>query len=49
MILNDTIVAPATPSGGAIAVVRVEGENAITITEGFVRLAQGRKLSEMKG
>ena len=49
MIHNDTIVAPATPSGGAIAIVRVEGENAIAITEGFVRLPQGRKLSEMKG
>ncbi|MEM0933088.1 MAG: hypothetical protein AAGJ12_11515, partial [Bacteroidota bacterium] len=34
MLYQDTIVALATPSGtGAIAVIRVSGEDAITLTD----------------
>ena len=38
MIKNDTIIALATPSGiGAIAVIRLSGENAITIIDTFFK------------
>lgn len=49
MITNDTIVAPATPSGGAIAIVRLEGGDAITIADRLVRLARGRRVADMEG
>lgn len=49
MLYNDTIVAPATPSGGAMAIVRIEGEKAIEIGDQLFRNPNGTKLSEMKG
>ncbi len=48
-IHNDTIVAPATPSGGAIAIVRIEGENAISIADRLLRTTSGKPLAERKG
>lgn len=47
MILNDTIVAPATPSGGAIAIVRIEGQRAIEICDSLFR--GKRKVADMQG
>ena len=44
MIQNDTIVALATPSGvGAIAVIRLSGENAITIVDTFFKSVKREK------
>lgn len=44
---HDTIVAPATPTGGAIAIVRISGSEAIAVAE---RLFRGRStLSEATG
>lgn len=44
MIQNDTIIALATPSGmGAIAVIRLSGEKAIDIVDGFFRSTQKNK------
>ncbi|MDD3387985.1 MAG: tRNA uridine-5-carboxymethylaminomethyl(34) synthesis GTPase MnmE, partial [Prevotella sp.] len=36
-LINDTIVALATPAGGAIGVVRLSGPDAIGITAGLFR------------
>lgn len=45
MIQNDTIIALATPSGvGAIAVIRLSGENAITIVNSFFKSIKKDKL-----
>ncbi len=41
MILNDTIVAPATPTGGAIAIVRIEGPEAIEVCRRFFHPVRG--------
>ena len=49
MIHNDIIVAPATPTGGAIAIVRIEGEGAIEVCDKLFRSPKGKLLSEMKG
>ncbi|MBO7197485.1 MAG: tRNA uridine-5-carboxymethylaminomethyl(34) synthesis GTPase MnmE [Tidjanibacter sp.] len=49
ILANDTIVAPATPSGGAIAVVRIEGPRAIEIADAFFTADKGTSLAEMKG
>lgn len=50
MKFNDTIVAPATPSGGAIAIVRIEGERALEVADKLFRSAKrGVKLSDSKG
>lgn len=50
MIFSDIIVAPATPSGGAIAVVRIEGKGAIELCEHFVRPSHtNNSLGQMKG
>lgn len=46
---NDTIVAPATPSGGAIAIVRIEGEKAIELADKLFRSPKGTTLDEAKG
>jgi len=47
MVLNDTIVAPATPAGGALAVVRMSGPDALAVAD---RIFRGRApLSESKG
>lgn len=50
MIKNDTIIALATPSGvGAISVIRLSGENAITIVESFFKsVKKDKKLSNQK-
>ena len=46
---NDTIVALATPSGaGAIAVIRVSGENSIKISSELFRSIHGKKLINQK-
>lgn len=46
---SDTIVACATPTGGAIAVVRMSGHDAISIAEQMFRPRGRRKLSEANG
>ncbi len=47
MVLSDTIVAPATPAGGALAVVRMSGPEALAVAD---RIFRGRTpLSESKG
>lgn len=50
MIKNDTIIALATPSGvGAIAVIRLSGENAITIANAFFKsIKKGKTLINQK-
>ena len=49
MLLKDTIIALATPSGaGAIAVIRVSGENAISIVGQFFASIHGKKLEKQK-
>lgn len=46
---TDTIVALATPSGsGAIAVIRLSGDEAITIASGFFKSVSGKKLANQK-
>ena len=49
MIHNDIIVAPATPTGGAIAIVRIEGEGVIEVCDKLFRSPKGKLLCEMKG
>lgn len=46
---HDTIVACATPTGGAIAVVRMSGPDAITIADQMFRSRQGRALANAEG
>ncbi len=46
MINKDTISALATPTGGAIAVIRLSGPEAIAITDKIFHSASGRPLSE---
>jgi tRNA modification GTPase len=49
MIPQDTIVALATPSGaGAIAVIRISGENAITIANAVFQSVRGKDLLKQK-
>ena len=50
MIKNDTIIALATPAGvGAISVIRLSGENAITIVDSFFRsIKKGKTLKNQK-
>ena len=49
MIQNDTIIALATPSGvGAISVIRLSGEEAITITSKFFKSIRGKVLKDQK-
>ncbi len=49
MLTNDTIIAMATPSGsGAIAVVRISGKGAISITAPFFRSVRGKDLNKQK-
>ena len=44
MIQNDTIIALATPSGvGAISVLRLSGENSITMVDGFFKSIKKEK------
>lgn len=49
MLDTDSIVALATPSGaGAIAIVRISGENAITIGNSVFRSIKGKDLTQQK-
>ena len=50
MINNDTIIALATPAGvGAISVIRLSGENAITIVDAFFKsIKKGKTLKNQK-
>ena len=49
MIKNDTIIALATPSGiGAIAVIRLSGDDAINIVSKFFKSISGKKLNAQK-
>ena len=49
MIYNDTIVALSTPSGvGAIAVIRLSGNDAIAIVEKQFKSVSGKSLSKQK-
>jgi len=50
MIQNDTIIALATPSGiGAISVIRLSGEDAITIVDAFfTSIKKGKSLKNQK-
>jgi len=49
MISQDTIVALATPSGaGAIAVIRISGNEAITIAAGVFRSVSGKDIMRQK-
>ena len=46
MIYNDTdiIVAPATPTGGALCVIRLSGDGAIALCDGIF---EGRKPQQL--
>ncbi len=45
-----TIAAISTPSGeGGIGIVRISGENAITIADGIFKSVSGKKINELKG
>jgi len=49
MILNETIVALATPSGsGAIAIIRLSGNDAISIASSVFKSVSGKNLSKQK-
>lgn len=49
MIQNDTIIALATPAGvGAISVIRLSGEEAITIASQFFTSVRGKHLEKQK-
>jgi len=49
MIPNDTIIALATPSGaGAIAVIRISGDNAIAIVSKHFKSVINKKLNKQK-
>ncbi|EKT4548715.1 tRNA modification GTPase MnmE [Flavobacterium psychrophilum] len=49
MIYHDTIVALATPSGaGAIAVIRISGNNAITIASEVFQSVSGKDITKQK-
>lgn len=49
MILNETIVALATPSGaGAIAVIRLSGTEAISIGGKYFKSVSGKELTAQK-
>ena len=49
MLHNDTIVAAATPTGGAIAIVRIEGPKAFAVCDSIFRSDRGTTASEAKG
>jgi tRNA modification GTPase len=49
MDTHSTIAAPATGEGGAIALIRVSGPQAIAACEGLFRSANGRRLHDRPG
>ncbi|MFC4220484.1 tRNA uridine-5-carboxymethylaminomethyl(34) synthesis GTPase MnmE [Flagellimonas marina] len=49
MLYSDNIVALATPSGtGAIAVIRISGPDAVSITDSIFQSVKGKKLTQQK-
>jgi len=49
MLLKDTVIALATPSGvGAIAVIRISGTDAISITDNLFKSIHGKNLKKQK-
>ena len=49
MLYNDSIVALATPSGaGAIAIIRISGDEAITIGNSVFQSIKGKDLTQQK-
>jgi len=47
--LEDTIAAIATPAGqGGIGIVRISGQQAVTVADAIVELTSGKKLAECK-
>lgn len=46
---GDTIVAPATAPGGALALIRISGPDALTICDRCFRAKRGNRLSEAEG
>jgi len=49
MLKQDTIIALATPAGvGAIAVIRISGDDAINIVSKFFKSISGKKLNAQK-
>ncbi|MFI3293759.1 MAG: tRNA uridine-5-carboxymethylaminomethyl(34) synthesis GTPase MnmE [Rikenellaceae bacterium] len=49
MTQHDIIVAPATMSGGAIAIIRLSGEGSIELVDNFFSPRNGRPLAGAKG
>ncbi|MBR6813681.1 MAG: tRNA uridine-5-carboxymethylaminomethyl(34) synthesis GTPase MnmE, partial [Tidjanibacter sp.] len=49
MITDDTIVALSSGTGGAIAVIRMSGEQCAEICDRVVRSAKGRTVASSKG
>ncbi|MGN1375624.1 MAG: tRNA uridine-5-carboxymethylaminomethyl(34) synthesis GTPase MnmE [Prevotella sp.] len=45
---DNTICAIATPTGGAIGIIRISGKDAINITDKIFRTMSGRKLADAK-
>jgi tRNA modification GTPase len=43
MNFNDTICAPATPSGGALGIIRISGENSYKILSGLIQFPTASK------
>ena len=46
---NDTICAPATPSGGALGIIRVSGSGAIPAVDTLFRAVNGQPLASRAG
>lgn len=47
-LFSDTICAPCTPTGGAIAIIRIAGPQAISIAEKVFRPASGKAVGTME-
>ena len=45
---EECICALATPAGGAIGIIRLSGNNAITLTDKIFQSANGKSLEEAK-
>ena len=46
-LFSDTICAPCTPTGGAIAIIRIAGPQAISIAEKVFRPASGKAVGTL--